>query len=377
MVNNEDAGLDRPLGLVEMVYESMLDPGALQQVVQGLCTELDADGAHLLAIPALNRSGFWVGHRIDPAMVDSYEQYYTRVDPWREALPALAPGQAAVFRGDDLVPPAALLASEFYNDFLLPQCQRYIHGVLVRPEAPGAPSYALSVFRGAGREPFDERADAILAGLGRHLLRVERLGVAAMLAGSDARGDAVFFLGAGGRLIQCNKAAQAMIGDGVVVDGARTVSFASQSLNLWLHGLVSSRERMACDRTRHCTTAHDPVMGTLEFELAPLRVAAPTPSLRAARLMLRVRHAAGDMSGNVFARAAWSRYSLTASEVDILQKLAAGATVVEIADARQCSPETVRSHLKSAKRKVSVSRQVDLVRLVLDLGKESGGRASG
>ena len=167
------------------------------------------------------------------------------------------------------------------------------------------------------------------------------------------------------------------MGDGVVVPGARTISFASQSLNLWFHGLVSSKQRMTCDHTRHRTTWRDPVMGTMEFELAPLRVPAPTPSLRAARLILRVRHAAGDMSSNVFAQAAWSRYSLTASEVDILQRLSAGATVVEIGCARQSSPETVRSHLKSAKRKVGVSRQVDLVRLVLNLGKESGAGANG
>ncbi|MCL4746020.1 MAG: hypothetical protein KJZ83_11460 [Burkholderiaceae bacterium] len=370
MTTFESAGLERPEGLVDLVYESMLEPAALPQVLAGLARATGADCANLWAVPPLNRAGFWIAHDIDRSAIDAYEQYYQRLDPWRAAFPLLAPGTSIVVRGEDLLPEETVLRSEFFTDFLLPNRVQRVCGVLVRPEAPWAPTYALSVFRAPGREFFEPDVVRLLDELGRHLLRVERLGTAALLAGSDSRGDAAFFLGTSGRLIQCNRAAEELIVDSVVLPGVRTIAFSSQALNLWFHGLLTSPQRLAGDRARHRTTVRFPGHGDLEFELTALRGHAPTPVLRVAPMMLRVRRAVRNGEGDAFARHACGRFGLTASEIDILQRLAAGATVAEIASARASSPETVRSHIKSAKRKTGIGRQVDLVRLVLRLNDE-------
>lgn len=58
-------------------------------------------------------------------------------------------------------------------------------------------------------------------------------------------------------------------------------------------------------------------------------------------------------------------YRLTDAETAVLQALASGKSVEEIADRRGNAPATVRTQLKALYRKTNTSRQAELLRLVL------------
>jgi len=60
-------------------------------------------------------------------------------------------------------------------------------------------------------------------------------------------------------------------------------------------------------------------------------------------------------------------FGWTPTEFDTVWRLYQNASTHEISQARKCSVETVRTHLKHAKRKAGVSRQVELVTLLVQL----------
>ena len=58
-------------------------------------------------------------------------------------------------------------------------------------------------------------------------------------------------------------------------------------------------------------------------------------------------------------------YSLTPSEADLLQLLSMGMSLEEAAESRGVSMNTARSHVKHMFAKTGVSRQGELVRIML------------
>jgi DNA-binding CsgD family transcriptional regulator len=62
-----------------------------------------------------------------------------------------------------------------------------------------------------------------------------------------------------------------------------------------------------------------------------------------------------------------ARLGLSRSEAEVTLALAKGATLAEIAESRGVARVTVRDQIRAAMGKASVHRQVDLVRLVLEL----------
>jgi len=56
---------------------------------------------------------------------------------------------------------------------------------------------------------------------------------------------------------------------------------------------------------------------------------------------------------------------LTPTEAELAAALAEGRTLAEFAEARGCSEQTGRTHLKRILEKTGTSRQADLVRVLL------------
>jgi DNA-binding CsgD family transcriptional regulator len=61
-------------------------------------------------------------------------------------------------------------------------------------------------------------------------------------------------------------------------------------------------------------------------------------------------------------------YGLTATEARVAVQLAAGHSIQSAASVLHLSPETLRFHLKAIFRKLAVSRQQDLVRILTEIG---------
>lgn len=363
-------------GLIDLLYQGIEDQRAWPEFLTRSADALGASSAQFFSNGAIGCEGFWLPHNVEPGALQRYEAHFRRLDSWYAARPRLAPGQWALLRTEELVPDEIFLHSEFYHDFLRPQGIRWGRLCLVAPPAPGASEYLLSYYRPANRACFGVREEALIAEFGRHLSRIEQIGAASAQARARAQdpGCAVFLLTEFGGLIQCNEEAEELRRNGLVAAEPWGLRFSSQELNLWLYAALHPRGRSAdASASPRLTSRWEPI-GPVELELRTATPVVSSPLLRVARRTLTVRPLHRQQGAGAI-REATRRYRWTSAEADAAARLAAGATVTAIAATRRISVETVRSHLKAAKRKAGVSRQADLVRLIVRIASGADGES--
>lgn len=362
--------------LIDLLYQGVEDRQAWCEFLQRSADALGASSAQFFSNGAVGREGFWLPYGVEPGTLERYDAHFRRLDAWYAARPQLAPGQWALLRYEQMVPDEIFLQSEFYHDFLRPQQIRWGRSVFLAPPANGASEYVLSWFRGPHRACFGAREEALIAEIGRHLARIEQLGAASVHARArlEEPGCAVFLLSEFGGLIQCNDEAEELQRAGAVVVEPWGLRFAAQEINFWLYNALHPRGRArGADASPRLSARLDP-LGPIDVDLRPAALALCSPLLRIARHALTVRPL-HRLQGAGAMREAARRYRWTKAETATAAQLAGGATVASIAAARGVSVETVRSHLKAAKRKAGVSRQVDLVRLLVRIASGADGDA--
>lgn len=368
-----------PYGAIECAYESLLDSSGWGGFLNASATQLGADAALVIG-PGRGRSvipspavGF------SRAALEQYAQYFHHVDPWWHEARAPARGEYRLLHGERITPDSSLLSSEFYLEFLRPAGLRWMRALIVSPDADISRPYVVAWLRRSSRDPFSPADDHVIAELGGHLVRVERIAHAQVFGrrpgteGRAGRESAVFVLGQGARLLQANGPAAALIARSVMSERNEALRPGTQEAEFWLHGALA---RVA-DRPLRRGAAGIPLSnegsarttlsfgqaGTYEFELAPISGLARSLGLLDAQAVLTVRPGAAPQADAMVARLR-SLYGWTAREVQTVWRLAAGLSPAQIATERGCSVETVRTHLKHAKRKAGVRRQVELVGLL-------------
>ena len=340
---------------------------------QFLNTAMRATGASRGVLTALSsqlRGRLWISQGISDQAADQWYGYFRHIDPKLSAGRLPARGEYAVNCGEDLVPDEVFLQTEFYKDFAAPHQMRWSRTAWLRPDAPHAFTYGLLLFRGVDETNFDEGAVTLLDLVMRRLQSHERIGVANALsraAGLGDEGAAVFLLNGQGGLVLSNQRAADMISSGSVLDNGKSISFVNPNANAWLSALISdrgldSKAFGAAARQRESLDG----FGSVQFALYPFEQIGSTLSLNTARYALTLKPVEAKAVPDL-ARAAHQMYRWTSAELDTVRRLSAGDELPSIAVARECSVETVRSHLKNAKRKAGVKRQVDLVRLMIAL----------
>ena len=361
-------------GLIDLLYQGVDDQRAWTEFLVRSADALGASSAQFFSNGSIGREGFWLPHGIEDSALARYDAHFRRIDSWYAARPQLAPGQWALLRAEQMVPDDVFLQSEFYHDFLRPQGLRWARSCFVAPPSPGASEYVLTYFRGPSRACFGAREEAIIAEIGRHLQRIEQLGATAAQARARAEepGAGVFLLSEFGGLVQCNDVAQEMMDMGLVTAESWGLRFESQELNLWLYGALHPRGHKPDKSAPPRLAARLDGIGPVDVELHRIELPALSPLIRIARRALSLRPLRRSQGAGAI-REATRRYRWTRSESDTAARIASGETVAAIAAARGVSVETVRSHLKAAKRKAGVSRQSDLVRLLLRIGSGADG----
>lgn len=356
--------------LIDKMYEAVLDPGQWSDFLAASASMLGASGAHLISTASVQTHGFWIAHGIEAEAIRMYDSYYRSVDPWLAALATLAPREYRSFRGESLVPDKQLLHTEFYREFLKPLGVRWLVGCHIAAPAPMASPYALCYFRTAQDAPFGDEAEVILNEFGRHLSRIDQLGTLNGLtqAGQVDDATALFFLSAKGRLIECNQPAAVLAEQGFSDPARRTMRLPSTGAGLWLQSLIASPRRAGDARPKMLTESFDG-FGEFALELLPFQQQGASPSRRHIAFVLVARRAQHS-SAETLAALATELFHWTSSEFDIVYRLTNGETPTAIATARSSSLATIRSHLKSAKKKAGANRQVDLVRLFMQLNAQ-------
>ena len=185
--------------------------------------------------------------------------------------------------------------------------------------------------------------------------------------GLDTLESAIFMLDADGRLTFTNRAANNMLQETDVFVVDRTGVLRTS------HRGSQRRFRNAIEQAHDADGSNesDGVIAVLTFERdfgLPLSAqlsycANDNGGARTTRIIMFVRdpeRTFADRTDRIVAT-----FGVTHAEAQIVGRLVAGASLDEIAEERESSLLTVRNQLKSAKAKIGVCRQAELVSLVL------------
>lgn len=304
----------------------------------------------------------------EPEALQTYEQYFgTRNVILLNGKGLLVPG---VVRTDEMMcPSTVLLKSEYYNDYMRRHDVRYTLATTAnRTRNTGV---HLTIFRPLTAGPYGNIEIRALGELVPHLQRAvqvyQRLAEAHQRSG--ALEDALHRLGRGAALL----------------DGRGHVIFVNSALSSILSAgdaLVSTRDGLSALATSSARALRSLIAdaigggsgGTLAIprssSVVPYFVlVSPLPNrvsiLGEEQALVLVVVSDPSSAAKADVRLLQIAYGLTFAEARIAGRLAAGATIDDIAAQLHISPATARTHLKRIFQKTDTRRQSDLVRQIL------------
>lgn len=357
------------LRLALMSYEAASEPELWPDFLK-LYTEAVSAECSVLQIHDIgqHKSTVVSGFGLSSPFAQSYNEYYSRMNLWRERGGAyMVAGRVNI--GDEMCPRGLLERSEFYNDFMLRIGGAYTMGAVITREGDRAPTVSAQRRKGPFDGPEREIAGFLLPYLNRAWTVHRRLGLLA--AGEsvlDTLPIGVVFLTDGGAAIYCNRAAEEIFR---AYDGLSLLCDAICAADR----LADARLRQAVD---HAVCPTRP--------LGPAAVQIPRLSLRrayqvvAAPLRSRLRQFEGlpspvavvlimdpeqrepaDMDFLI------QMYGLTPKEAELAAKLSEGKSLEQAAEELAIRYETARTHLRRIFGKTGTSRQTELLLLMARL----------
>lgn len=357
--------------LIRLVYEGVTEPVPWTRLLEALRQRLDANYVSLILRPPTPEQQWRVvfAGEAQPAIASTYETFFYAMDPFVN-LPA-----DRMVTVDEVINEADWLKSAIYQEFLKPLNIRYYMGADV-----GGGNDAICrirVSRPIGSVPFSEHERALCTLLLPHLKCAVRLRSAqdateaerTVYAGALERlAIGAVILDKKGRVLKTNRAADEILAErnGIsVVQGGLQAAYGSE--NRELHRLIEQAVGGHVDRgpgvvgamsiTR---TAGHGNLGIL-VRTAPITEWSDTANRPAAVVVIR------DSESRVQASQALMKrlYSLTPAESTLTLKLLDGLTVDEAAEELSISRNTARCQLRAIFAKTGVTRQTELLRLLL------------
>jgi DNA-binding CsgD family transcriptional regulator/PAS domain-containing protein len=374
--------LDAQLGvLTETIYDAAVEPARWADVM-GLFRRAFSTGAE----------GFYFldfGQRaLRPVQIagigDSYlrsfrECFYTKDNPCTRSGPLHRPGvirtdeRLAAFFGD----PHILQRSQYYNEWMRPQDFAHTMGTTLLAE--GDTILNLTLLRPAGVGAFGEGEAADFTQVCRHLQRAMRLAmrietITTRRAMTDEAlehlNHGIAFLGLDGRVLHCNRSAEALLraGDALTSRNGRlaAVDAAAQKELLSLLNVV------ALGAWGGIATPHNITVprrgGARPLVLSAIRLSSVRAGLVMQRPTILVTIVDGARAQPTDLALLRSLYGLTQGEARFARNLAAAGSLRQAAEATGISYETARWYVKILFQKTGTRRQAELVgRLLGDL----------
>lgn len=368
MVSFED--YDRLVGLV---YEAALDGARWRPFVEQLGRAAGAAVVGLEAHDFVGRAHLGAINTHAREFADSYGAHYSAINPWIPAYAEMPIGTAQ--RPDAYYPQEALLRTEFYNDWLLPQGIVSSAGIVLYRDEHRFLGLAIN---------FDDRRDEhlgpamvrLLDRLAPHLRRAFDFirqvpeGVDAMFEDSlEALPAATLLLDRHGRLARANAPAEALLGSrrALRLGAGRRLVFTDAVAQARLESVLDSVRRGHGDGAgASFAVRRSDGAAPLRANVAPLRPAssfdAPPFSILTDNLPAVILAISEPPPLGNFAILA-EYYGLSPAERRIARALCDGSTLQDYADARGISIHTARNQLKSLMSKAGVARQSQLVAL--------------
>jgi len=311
----------------------------------------------------------------DAAFARAFAEYSPR-NPWFLSTDACQP--LHVSSGEEVLGSRDLFRTDYYQALLRPY--RYLHrlcGVVARDG--GALCY-LELFRDEDQRRFAAREKAEFRGLLAHIaLAMENrwrrrhaadLGQALMRI-VDGHANATFLVEPDGRIVYCNRNAQALCGQGsgLFRDGEHLAAVTPADHRA-LREMLAAMARVGGEGVARADTAATQVLTvsapgallpttlTLQPAGASLR-SGPGPGR--ALLVVSARRQGTEHAHHdcLFAR----QFKLSEAQARVSALIFAGHSIATLAQTLHVSENTVRSHLKQIFQKTNTHGQMELVRL--------------
>lgn len=322
-----------------------------------------------------------VGYNQD--YVESLEAYYGDRNVYAQRHLGMEIGK--VYSCDALYNRHALYQTEIYNDWLKPQENLAVGaGAVLFRDQTRAFGFGTH-FREKDDEKLSSTIMATMQALTPHLQQsfeisrvIARQSFELDLLHSEQLGgrDALFLLSDEGHILHANKTAQTMLEQARFTrqDFVGRFCFvkpnASERLERCMQTLRAGGKIISTTFTIDgraippvCTTPTEPVCRLIKLDPKALDALPFALLMGHTRPCLQLTISFPKQNNDAVLRFAKDN-GLTASEIAVVEAVANGQTLAEVADMRQVSVYTVRYQVKSAMSKIGVRRQVDMVRII-------------
>jgi DNA-binding CsgD family transcriptional regulator/PAS domain-containing protein len=370
------------LRLALAAYEAAAQPELWFAFLKQYAEATAADAAFLqIHDLAAHASVMLSGFGIASPLRQSYNEYYSKINVWRERGRTLyVPG--TVNLDQEQCPRSVLERSEFYHDCLKRFGVVFSMGAVIAREGERAPT--LSCLRNPSKHAFDEAEREVARFLLPHLARawtiVKRLEL--LSAGEsvlDTLPLGVVFLASGGAAIYWNRAAEEIFGsnDGLCLR----------------NGVLTALDKVA---NAHLSNAIDSALAPCKPPGPVAAISVPRPSLRrdyqvvAAPLLGSFRQFTGaprpaalalitepEQKQPASTHLLMQLYKLTRKEAAIASKLSEGKSIERAGEELSVTYETARTHLRRIFSKTGTSRQAELLLLIARLPVIGNGSSHG
>lgn len=359
--------MDAILGLIDDIYEAGAHPehwpAALRKLAD-LTGSLDATmgGQTSAHVPLL------VSARTDPDFVRSYAEHYHSRNAMQLAMHSTPIGQPVL--DAMVVDTAAFRASEFYNEWCVPQ--GYLSGLALNLATSQGWRATLMV---SGRNDYDGDGLELFKAITPHLIRAFQLNQVLHEAKSLGMGAfaALEYLDRGALLVGVNglvRSANGMAdlilsaGDGLTLKDGR-LSCANSRETAALNRLVAQTVRGIVARDEgSLLVGRSEGRSPLTVQCLPFPISDWWPGFTQQLAMIFITDP--DVRIEQATERMRQRYGLTHAESRLLWEIARGGGRKSAAANRGISVATARTQLTSIFDKTGVRRQSELVRLLLD-----------
>jgi DNA-binding CsgD family transcriptional regulator len=320
-----------------------------------------------------------------PECAFDYFRYYSRIDPRVGKLVGMKEGEwlACHEHFDD----AYVATSPYYQEFLIPYGGRYVFGAKLIDDPSTVLLFAL--LRGVDQQPLNSEEQVTIQRIAGHVRDAFHTNAflarrsAQLNAGQEVLArmkQAVILMDDFRRIQYCNRAGEAVFARGELLlnaNGVLSCFDADSDINM----MLALREiALAPHNAEHAGLSAPAERRTIRiarkrskrYAIASMIALRPESTQGAfgfaPQVLLSIYEPEdiGETSLDPFVLS--TLFDLTPAEARIAVAIAAGDTLNLIGEKFGVAASTVRSHLKAIFGKTGVSRQTDLVRLLLRLG---------
>ncbi len=353
--------------LVETIYASMLGEASWQEFVDrlnGLAP--GALSTFFFHMPSSNSGNvaFVSGTEGREAALASYEDYYSKLNPWMRRVAATPVGRGVI--GEEIVARDDFNASEYYNDYVNPNGLETGIGLTIFKDERCY--FVLSTLTGDRDTDRNLERAEVLTRIAPSLTRVFRyyrsgaFHAAALDLGEGigaAANIGFILVNEQMRVVKANTLGEQALnaGPALGIGPLGNLRFANPDLQARLQNMLERRKVTPAERV-HVDSLSGIRLIRVGGDAATEFFAGPMVAILIGGLQV-------EIGANIVRLA--TAYGLTPAELRVFSDIVGGRSINDIATAAGLGRETVRSQLKAVYAKTGLSSQADLVRLATGL----------